>query len=780
MRFLFTCISIILVSALTAQDTLSDLKIGEWQQHLPWQRARSVTNSATKVYYATELSVVEIDKAERSTQFLYKNIGFSDVGVRLVRFSKSANVLFIGYNDSNIDLFYPETNKVINLPFILKNTVLSGDKTIKDVFFEAEFAYLSTGFGVVKLNLTTAEVDFTVFTGVEVRSFAIYKGYYFMGTDDGLYSVATNDSNPADFGQWKLLGASEGFTAGAPVNAMAVFQDKLYLGTVGKGLIRYNGVDQPIAFSQIDDLNVTLLSTEGVGLVAAWRGSNGVGKVYYLETNGDFYEISGPCDARRPLGAVEDGSKKFWFADDFDQFRYFDLATGQCQFFSFNSPYNQKVAEIALRGNKVFVAAEGADPNLNPTFSRLGIYVLDDDGVWRRYSADSNPELINTDNTHLAWWRVVPHPTEEKVYVGSFLGGLIEMSDKATDTKFYNKSNSILQDAGAAGANRTAIGGMAYDPDGNLWICNYGANKPIAVLKPNGELQNFDVVGSGSFTKVAIDRNGFKWFTAAFTGGLAVFDSGKSLDDPSDDRFKIINTSNSVLGTNEVTTLAVDLDGDVWVGTKEGLYSFECTGSIFNETENVCRGTRQIITVDGFNGYLLQDENIKSIAIDGGNRKWVGTGNGIFVQSADGRTTLARFDENNSPLPSNLIEDIAINEKSGVVWIGTASGLVSVRSEATVGGKVNSRSAYAYPNPVQPDYDGPIAIYGLARDANVKITDIAGHLVYEGTSIGGQAIWNGRDYLGKRAASGVYLVYATSTAAFENPDAIFTKIVIIN
>ena len=131
-------------------------------------------------------------------------------------------------------------------------------------------------------------------------------------------------------------------------------------------------------------------------------------------------------------------------------------------------------------------------------------------------------------------------------------------------------------------------------------------------------------------------------------------------------------------------------------------------------------------------------------------------------------------------LSDGLAKDIAINAQSGVVWIGTANGLVSLRSEATLGGRVNSAAPYAYPNPVRPDYDGPIAIYGLARDANIKITDMAGQLVYEGTAIGGQAVWNGRDYLGRRAASGVYLIYATSSESFDTPDAVITKVVIIN
>jgi hypothetical protein len=152
----------------------------------------------------------------------------------------------------------------------------------------------------------------------------------------------------------------------------------------------------------------------------------------------------------------------------------------------------------------------------------------------------------------------------------------------------------------------------------------------------------------------------------------------------------------------------------------------------------------------------------------------------VFVQSSDALTQEARFTVTNSPLFDNSITDIAIDPVSGEAWIGTQKGVLSVRSEATEGGRINKPTAYAYPNPVRPDYDGPIAIYGLARDANVKITDVAGNLVYEGTALGGQAVWNGRDYLGRRAASGVYLVFATSSESFDSPDAIITKVVILN
>lgn len=775
------CSALLAFSANTfAQKTELDfpeLGIGEWREHLPWQRARSVTSSPTHVYFGTEWAVVEIDKSDRSSRFLTKIEGLNDVGIQKIRYNRKADALFIAYTNSNIDLYYPTSNRTVNLPFILKNTVLTGDKTVKDLFFEDEFAYISTSFGVIKLDMNKGEVVFTVFTGVPVRSFALYKGNYYMGTEDGLFRLSINDNNPADFSRWQLLGPAQGFNAGLQVNALAVFNNFLYAGIAGIDLVRYDGLSSVVSINQQSDLEVAFMTTEGNGLVIAWKNGE-IGKATYLNSSENLIDIHLPCELFRPLDIVEDGDQVFWMADAWDKFRQYNHHNGNCDFFTFNSPYDHQSTEIALRGNKVFVATLGADQNLNPIPGRLGLYLLDDDGQWKRYNGDSNPELT-LDNCHEGWWRVTPHPTEEKIYVGSFTSGLIELSDDATSTRCFNKNNSILGDAGAAGANRTAIGGMAYDPEGNLWICNYGANKPIAVLKPDGTLANFSVPGGGNFLKVVVDNNGYKWFVSAFTGGLSVYDSGADLEDPSDDQYKVINTANSVLATNEVTSLAVDLNGYIWVGTKEGLYSFQCTGAIFGNN-NCTRGVRQIVTVDGFNGYLLQDEFIKVISVDGANRKWVGTTNGIFIQSPDGKTTLQRFDITNSPLPSNSIETIAIHPTTGEVWIGTTKGIVSFRSDATVGGKINSTSAYAYPNPVLADYSGPIAIYGLARDANIKITDASGYLVYEGKANGGQAVWDGKDYLGRRVASGVYLIYATSSTSFEDPDAIITKVVIIN
>ncbi len=751
-----------------------EIALGQWRQHLPWQSATHLAQSAEKVYIATEWAVVELDKATRTPRFLTRVEGLSDAGIERIDFNRATRTLVIVYQSSNIDLWHADDGSVRNLPFILLNRQLVGDKKIYDLAFDGPFAYIACGFGLVKLDLRQGEIVYTTFTYTPVYSVAVHAGAVYIGTEEGIFRLAIDDVNPADFGRWTMLGAADGVPPGGVAKAMASFGGYWFVG-MGRALCRYSGSNlDTIALHP--EREVIFLTTQGSGLVIGWRKQFD-GNIQYMA--GPFegaYDIHWACDASNPRHCIEDGSRRFWMADYKDDFRYYDESTGQCERFRFNSPYRSGVSEIAIGHGQVVVATPGSSSTLAPTYNRDGAYFFNPTDGWKRLDGQSNPELVPQD-CHVDLWRVAAHPFLPKFYFGSFWGGLVEAIAPGAPTKTYTQYNSTLQNAGTAGANRTAIGGLAFDKDGNLWISNYGAPQtPIAVLKTDGTLRHFPAPVS-NLLQVAVDRNGYKWFVVGFGGGLLAYDSGANIDDPADDQYRLFTTSNSVLPTNNVNCVAVDQDGDVWVGTTQGAVSFQCGTNVFKD---ICRGTRRIVTVDGFNGYLLENESVQIIAVDGGNRKWFGTTNGIFVQSPSGEEQIARFTATNSPLFDNNISSIAIDPVSGEAWIATAKGLLSYRSEATEGGATHLERPYAYPNPVHPDYDGPIAIYGLARDANVKITDVAGNLVFEGRATGGQAIWNGRNYLGRRVASGVYLVFATSTRSLENPEGVVVKVVILN
>ena len=171
--------------------------------------------------------------------------------------------------------------------------------------------------------------------------------------------------------------------------------------------------------------------------------------------------------------------------------------------------------------------------------------------------------------------------------------------------------------------------------------------------------------------------------------------------------------------------------------------------------------------------------NIKGIAIDGAGRKWFATAsNGAYLISEDNNTQLEHFTTDNSPLLSDNIESIAINNTTGEVYFGTDKGLCSYMGDATTANESMSKdNVWAYPNPVKPSYTGNITIQGLSYDTDIKITTSNGILVNEGRSNGGTYVWNGNDLKGKRVASGIYMV---ETATSSGEKGTVCKIAIIN
>jgi ligand-binding sensor domain-containing protein len=258
--------------------------------------------------------------------------------------------------------------------------------------------------------------------------------------------------------------------------------------------------------------------------------------------------------------------------------------------------------------------------------------------------------------------------------------------------------------------------------------------------------------------------------------GLLVWDYNNTPDDPTDDKSRILNTGkgNGGLPESVVYSIAEDKDRNVWVGTGSGVAVFYCPGSVLSQ--NGCDADQIKVERDGFVGYLFGSEQVRAIAVDAANRKWIGTTNGVWLVSADGKEELLRFTVENSPLPSNQVTDIAINDKTGEVIIATLGGMASYQGDA-VAQCTDCEDALVYPNPVRPDYDGPIAIKGLIEGAYVKIIDVSGTLVFQGRANGSQMIWNGKGYNGNRAASGVYTVISSTDLGKERRVA---KILLMN
>jgi len=275
---------------------------------------------------------------------------------------------------------------------------------------------------------------------------------------------------------------------------------------------------------------------------------------------------------------------------------------------------------------------------------------------------------------------------------------------------------------------------------------------------------------------MAVDRNGYLWFINK-QAGLVVFNPNGTVTDESDDQFKTLTTAEGGgnLPSNTVRCITEDIDGEIWVGTEEGVAVFYAPENVF--TENDFDAQQILIEQDGNIQILLETEKVSAITIDGANRKWIGTqGAGVFLMSEDGTNQIYAFNKDNSPLISNNINDIEINHETGEVLFATDLGIISFQSEAT-GFSDDYADVYAFPNPVREDYDGPIAIRGLLGETDVKITDIAGNLVFETISKGGTATWFGRNLQGERVQTGVYVVFCSDS---EGEKTFVTKILLVN
>jgi hypothetical protein len=228
------------------------------------------------------------------------------------------------------------------------------------------------------------------------------------------------------------------------------------------------------------------------------------------------------------------------------------------------------------------------------------------------------------------------------------------------------------------------------------------------------------------------------------------------------------------LPANNVSGIVKDKNGFIWIGTDDGIAVIQCPQNVFSSQG--CDAVLPVVTQGGFNQYLFKGEQVQSIAVDGADRKWVATKNGAFLISREGDKVIYRFTETNSPLLSNDVRGVTIDGRTGEVFFATVNGICSFRSTATEGGETNS-NVLVFPHPVPPGYSGTIAIRGLVNNALVKITELDGRLVYQARASGGQAVWDGRDYKGRRIAAGVYLVLISEEGRKEN---FATKIVFIS
>ena len=766
----------LLFSCLAALYGQTD-SIGEWRSLQSFRQGQYVTQSPESIIYTTGTAVFYLDKDDLSFTRLTRAQGLGGGRIDLVRYHPPTETLLIVYANSSIDLYRDGTFR--SLPQI-DNFNFSGDKRIYDVGFSGDgrTVYLAAGYGVSSLDLDERIFNFTTFTGVPVTSVAEYAGALYAGTAEGLYRVALTGVNVNDFRTWQWLGPETGLPGDYVAASVTTWRDRLYFG-VDNDVYRLDADTAILHFRPpAGDYALRQLSAGPTTLIAGYRclASNCADRAQFALTEAaGAAERIGDC-AYLFNNAIEDERGRIWFGNDANSVSMIEGPGGNCNRLRYPGPPTNANYRLLHDGESLWVAPGRLDENGGPLFDYDGVYRLQD-GEWTVYDHNNTAAFRGPDDRRFTeddFATVIDvgyDPVNDRHFFTSFFEGLL-VRDAAGEYSLYNETNSALEIAPDAGPGRVRVAGAVTDAAGNAYFAvNSAADRGIvAVLSPAG---NWTALGRDCGLNVAnnlvLDANGYVWVVhrGSGSGGLTVINpNGTPLDAGDDPPCRDFSPANSALPTTQTRSLALDRNGEVWVGTTEGVAIFNCSDA---QSGGNCNSRRPQTEGDGFGAYVLENEEIRSITVDGANRKWLGTNSGAFLLSADGKEELLHFTRGNSPLLDNTVRDIAIDPASGTVYFGTELGIISRRGDATAATEQFSAAPVVFPNPVEPGYFGPIAIDGLASDARVKITDLSGKLVTDGVSNGGRFVWDGNDYNGRRVTTGVYLVFASSsrTVSFE-------------
>lgn len=772
LRQLLSCFLFLLIINLSYSQ--EDLVIGQWDSHLPFKTAKRVTQSETKVYFATDEALMIYDKDDSSFEFLSKVNGLSEVGIEQVLYDDINELLVVAYSNSVIDIV--QGNDVFRVSDIKDKTSIQGDKQIYDLYIQnGKFLYIATGFGLVQFDLISLEFGFTLDISERVSAIDGDGDDLVMALPEAAYFLDLSTTNiPAFFDEWTRI------ESGLPTTYQPVDvymqEGRIYIATQKDVYQAVNGLDFQLIYVDSDeDMDIQFIKDSNAGGYMLGLRHNdpfkGNSKVVKFDASNIALDELTSC-TNRLIDAVIDEQNRIFFADQWEGVRFKNDFNGDCTKTDANSPNGASASDIAVSDNGVYFTYGGVTENFGFIFQSRGIYILNDN-EWTNLTRQNN-EFMSSNDIQMTY-SVAADPRSDRVFFGSFWSGLIEYRETTGELKLYDESSPLEFQIGDP---RVKITGLAFDDDSNLWISNFSAPKPIVVMTPDGDWFSFEIEqGDDKVEDILVDESGIVWVVIGGTNGsVVVHDPAGTPLDPTDDIQRNINLNNSEIESNLVYCLAEDRSGSVWVGTGQGAVVFECGRTA---VESSCEGNRRKVLQDSIVAFLLESEEVLSIAVDGADRKWFGTRNGIFVQSPDGEQQIAQYDSDNSPLFDNTVRAMAYEPEIGIMYIATDKGIQSIRTESTGSIRVHKSNVFAFPNPVRPEYQGPIAIKGLATDAEIRITDISGRLVHESEALGGQAIWDGSNLVGKQVPGGVYLVFSSAVDDFDGVDTHVAKILVV-
>jgi hypothetical protein len=736
---------------LSGPCTFSQIPNGAWRDHLPYNQGNRLAECDNRIFCATVGGgLFSYNLQDNSMKKYSKVSGLSDADISTIGYSGNANTFLIGYSNGNIDLVVHDS--IINIPDI-KRKMISGEKSVNTVFFKDKHAYLACGFGIVLCDLARHEIKDTYIFGpggsqIVVHDITFDGQYLYAATEHGIYKAEYENPNLVDYNAWQQLDYLP--DADAEYLFLTWFNNKLF--TVFHNPV--SGFDEIITIS---DSDWKVWSNNYEDTFQYLGGQDGYLVICSLLRTKVYNSQEQPVRdvlTYYAKHALYDSRQRLWYADPANGLVKLDEA-GNGEVIHPDGPAYRDAGDIEILHGKLW-AGGGTDAS---KWSGFGAYSFINEH-WAGYNGNTIPELKDFLNIS----EISIDPLDDSHIIGGSYGyGIAEFKDGQL-LDIIDETDGVLQPVAGYGHGYVRITGTDFDKNGNLWISSSNSEHALYRRLRGGELEavQVDYGGFGITTytgEIMASSNQQVWLAIENEGVLVLQENS---DGSLQERFFIVKNQVPNL-LDRVYAVAEDKEGDIWVGTNKGPVIYYSPSGIFEE--DVISGYQpEIPRNDGTNyvDLLLSTEKINNITVDGANQKWLATEkSGAFLVSPDGKKEICHFTEENSPLFSNNVLTVAVNDKTGEVFFGTEKGIISFRGRATEGGD-DFGQVYVFPNPVRENYHGDITITGLVENVNVKITDISGNIVFETTALGGQAIWDGNNFRGHRVQTGVYLVFCTN------------------
>ncbi len=758
--------------------------VGDWKIHATFsgQNVQNVIDTGDKVYYLVSNNLFCYDKETQENEALNKRNYLSDVLIKQIYYNSYKKYLMVVYDNSNIDVI-DSNGKVVNIPDI-KDAILTSDKAINDVTFTQKAAYLATSFGYLVLNDTKYEVKESRIYNLSMKSVAVVGSTLLLSCNNGTLYYGGVDEAHEYLGTFKSFAVEAGSIF--PISNDRFFYTTGYLFRFSMAL----DADGNATFSADSICNAapTTLQKTPSGFIANFSPA----KSFYFTFDADGNNEKQVSNSSNEL--LSSASEGKWWALGNNGLRLIDNGTA-------GEYFKPNCIDIALPfyttfnklNNKLYVSSAGTNSFFSYQFTPTAINTYDGT-TW----ADITPSTSNyntvipghssiKDGTGTYWVTCDPDDADT-YYLGSWWYGVLKVKGNEV-IQAYNWNNSPLLNVNGYFCHGVPV----IDRAGTLWITQTSNTTAPIVALPKAKRQLTTVTKSDWITPnianmssnkracvVASKYTDDKVFTAGdYQNPVIFFNDG---GDPSS-TIKSVSYSQftdqdeKVYSWNYIYCFAEDQNGKVWMGSDNGVISFDPKNAY---ASNFRINHIKVPRNDGTNlaDYLLDGQQVNCIAVDGSNRKWIGTNaSGLFLVSADGSQIIKQFNTSNSYLSSNTIYSVCCNPNSNSVYVVTSSGFLEYMSDSTPA-EDDYSSVYAYPNPVRPDFTGLITIKGLMDNSLVKIADPSGNVVKQLKSNGGMATWDGCNESGTRVKTGVYFVLASQGDSDGNQSAV-TKIMII-